>query len=263
MPNMGYLDQRMFMGWCFTTKAHCHKGGRIVLAWKAGSFTLNIPKVTSQLIHCFIQPLSGAVGFYCSFIYAFKERAQRLELWSDLRSVFTAEPWLLCGDFNSVMSTEERLGALVRESELHDIRVCMLDYGVTDIKCSGNFFTWNNMREGETRVFSKLDRMLANAVWKVLFSSVEVNFQSEGEFDHSPALLTVFPGVVHGKKAFIYFTMWKGATQFDDLIRKGWAENIEVTKMYINLQKLKKIKCSLKELNRNGFSDLQAANIRS
>lgn len=119
------------------------------------------------------------------------------------------------------------------------------------------------MREGETRVFSKLDRMLANVVWKVLFSSIEVNFQSEGEFDHSPALLTVFPGVVHGKKAFRYFTMWKGATQFDDLIRKGWAENIEVTKMYINLQKLKKIKCSLKELNRNGFSDAKAADIRA
>lgn len=60
------------------------------------------------------------------------------------------------------MYIDERIGSLVREGETHDIMVCMEDCGVTDIRSSGNFFTWNNKQQGEARVFSKLDAMLSN-----------------------------------------------------------------------------------------------------
>lgn len=42
--------------------------------------------------------------------------------------------------------------------------------------------------------------MLVNQAWQEMFESIEVNFQCEGEFDHSPALLIVFPNVGGGKK---------------------------------------------------------------
>lgn len=61
------------------------------------------------------------------------------------------------------MNVDERIGSLVRQSEMMDIRECMRDRNVEDIKAAGNFYTWNNKQHGVDRVFSKLDRVLANS----------------------------------------------------------------------------------------------------
>lgn len=74
----------------------------------------------------------------------------------------TADLWIMCGDFNYVMNTEERIGSDVREMEMRDTLICMQHFAMTDIKSSGNFFTWNNKNQGNARVFSKLDRVLDN-----------------------------------------------------------------------------------------------------
>ena len=50
----------------------------------------------------------------------------------------------MCGDFNCVMNTDERIGSQVRESEMREMKSCMLQCGLQDVKSSGNFYTWNN-----------------------------------------------------------------------------------------------------------------------
>ena len=75
--NLGSLYQRVFKNWCFTTNSCYHPGGRIILAWKSGSFHLNVLFATSQMIHCLIQPVHGNQGFHCTFIYGFNERERR------------------------------------------------------------------------------------------------------------------------------------------------------------------------------------------
>lgn len=82
-------------------------------------------------------------------------------------------------------------------------------------------------QQGDARVFSKLNRMMANSSWQDNFTSTKVNFQYEGDFDHSPTLLTVFPGIANGRKPFRYFTMWKGRTHFDGIIRQACLEPIQ------------------------------------
>lgn len=71
--NLGILYQKVFYGWCFTSNSSFHDGGRILLAWKPGSFQVNIIKVISQRIHYFLQPISGSNAFYCTFIYSYNE----------------------------------------------------------------------------------------------------------------------------------------------------------------------------------------------
>lgn len=45
-----------------------------------------------------------------------------MDMWNDLRDLHIDDPWMLCGDFNSVMNVKERIGSLVRESEMGDMR---------------------------------------------------------------------------------------------------------------------------------------------
>ncbi|XP_021861492.1 uncharacterized protein [Spinacia oleracea] len=221
--NLGKLYQRVFINWCFNGNVSFHKGGRIVVFWKPDSFTVSILAVTAQFIHCHVTPLSGKDGFYCTFVYAFNESRQRLELWRDLNTLNTQEPWIMCGDFNCFMTIEERIGAHVRQAEIADI----------------------------------------NESWQNVYKDAEVCFMSEGEFDHSPGLLTVYPRAESGRKPFRYFTMWKTAPNFNAIIRDVWSEEINGSKMYVLVSKLKKIKLAFKELNKIGFTDIQAADIKA
>ncbi|XP_010687526.1 uncharacterized protein LOC104901634 [Beta vulgaris subsp. vulgaris] len=216
-----------------------------------------------QFIHCFLKPVNGDRGFYVTFIYAFNERGRRMKLWEELRMIImTSDPWLLCGDFNCVMNTEERIGAPVREAEMVDIRACMIHCGLQDIKASGNFYTWNNKQEGVHRVFSKIDRMVANKSWLDAYPSAEASFHNEGEFDHTLVMLTIHPGLSGGKNPFKYFTMWRSSPKFLEIIRRNWRVEVQGTRMFQVLKKLKNIKVDLRRLNKEGYSDIQAADVK-
>ncbi|XP_021848075.2 uncharacterized protein [Spinacia oleracea] len=231
LPNLGKLYQKIFQNWCFTTNASYHSGGRIVVAWKLGSFNVNITAASSQFVHCHISPVSGMTPFHCTFIYAFNESHMRKELWRDLQLLNVQGPWILCGDFNCVMHMEEKIGMPVRQADIVDISNCMHVCGMEDIKSVGNFFTWNN--------------------------------KQQGQFDHSPGLLTVYPRSDGGRKPFKYFTMWKSSPIFLDTIQMAWNSQCFGSKMYVLTNKLKKVKASLKELNRVGFTDIQAAYLKA
>lgn len=207
ISNLGNRYQRMFVGWCFTSNSSYHKGGRIIVAWKAGSFNVNIISASSQFIHCYVKPLSALGGFFCTFIYAYNDGNGIEELWRDLRRLRTEEAWMICGDLNCVLNIEERIGSLVRENEIREIRECMHECELVDIKSVGNLFTWNNKQEGIHRVFSKMDRVMANPSWLDAYSSAEVCFQEEGKFDHTRALIRVYPRESSGVKPFRYYTM--------------------------------------------------------
>ncbi|XP_056687699.1 uncharacterized protein [Spinacia oleracea] len=215
----GKLYQKFFANWSFTSNSSYHAGGRIVVVWKAGCFNVNIVAASGQFLHCHVTPVSGMLSFYCTFFYAYNDPIMRQELWRDLRLLNTHDPWLLCEDFNCVMAVEERIGAPVRQCDIVDISSCMHTCGMEDIKCVGNFYTWNNKHQGSKRVFSTIYRILANQAWQGCYSTDEVCFMLEGHFDHSPGLLTVYSGIVGSK-------------------------------MFTLVNKLKKVKLALKELNK-------------
>lgn len=108
LPNLGKLYQKVFSNWCFTRNSSYHNGGRIVVALKSGSFTVNIVTASGQFLHYHITFMSGMPNFHCTFIYAFNDSTMRQELWRDLHVLNTHGPWVWCGDFNCVMDVDEK-----------------------------------------------------------------------------------------------------------------------------------------------------------
>lgn len=86
---------------------------------------------------------------------------------------------------------------------------------------------------------------------------------NEGSFDHSPALLTVYPRANSGRKPFRYFTMWRHNELFLPRVATAWQTLVRGTKMFFVVQRLKDVKKELKELNRLGFNDVQAADAKA
>jgi len=89
-----------------------------------------------------------------------------------------SEPWGVMGDFNSVLHPNERIGGnLIEEGDIRDSALCLQRSELHKVKSIGVFFSWNNKR-----VWSRIDRMLANELWYELFDFTHLEYVSEPSF---------------------------------------------------------------------------------
>uniref|UniRef100_A0A803QH19 Uncharacterized protein n=1 Tax=Cannabis sativa TaxID=3483 RepID=A0A803QH19_CANSA len=103
---------------------------------------------------------------------------------------------------------------------------------------------------------------MANESWLDTFLNEEVIFLNEGSFDHSPAILNVYPNLVTGKKPFKYFNMWKTHPKYHIMVGSTWRQQVEGTRMYQVVTKLKRLKNVFKEINKDArrkFSEVNKA----
>lgn len=91
------------------------------------------------------------------------------------------------GDFNNVMQANERMGRQV--TYVKEFKECVHKCDLQEMKSPGSFDTWNNKQDGEAKVMSKIDMVLINNDWTTTLPDSEVRFQSEGLYDHCPALV--------------------------------------------------------------------------
>ncbi|XP_062075600.1 uncharacterized protein LOC133779685 [Humulus lupulus] len=206
------LDNQEEENWCFTNNNPWLDKGRIVVAWQPSSFDLDIRFCSDQMIHGIGHSKQCKARFSITIVYGFNEDRKRKKLWEDLKEVSAQVqgPWLLIGDFNDILVSNERVGRRSTKGPTQEFREC-----------------------------------------------VDYFFLPEGIFDHSPILFSLHQDVVCGKKPFRYFSMWKGADNFDAKVAQSWNEGAVGTEMFKLTMKLKRLKQVLKSINKEGFSDLQ------
>ncbi|PON38505.1 Endonuclease/exonuclease/phosphatase [Parasponia andersonii] len=100
------------------------------------------------------------VLFYVSFVYVSCNYIVRHDLWDSLSALHIVGPWLILGDFNSVMGAHETTGIIKRRScEKFRAGVTLCD--LVDLHSQGPFYTWHGFRWGQL-VMSRLDRAFCN-----------------------------------------------------------------------------------------------------
>uniref|UniRef100_A0A803NRV3 Reverse transcriptase domain-containing protein n=1 Tax=Cannabis sativa TaxID=3483 RepID=A0A803NRV3_CANSA len=177
-------------GWCFTSNISWHKGGRIVIAWNPNSYNVSIIKCSSQLMNLGVETTDGINKFVLSVLYAYNDEPGRKDLWKELRQVAQNDPWLVMGDCNDILAKEERIGNRVKYRPSQDFIDCVSNCFLEDAKCCGNFYTWSNKQQGDDRIFSKIDRAMANLSWMDMFPNAE-----EFSSDKIKAAIFAIPGV--------------------------------------------------------------------
>ncbi|KAL2929780.1 Isopentenyl-diphosphate delta-isomerase [Bienertia sinuspersici] len=233
----------------------------IVLTWNPNSFAVAIQYMSDQLMHYVVQPRSGLPEFFSSFIYSHNDAKARDLLWKDLDSLNNklTGPWMIMGDFNCILNVDEKIGTAVRAGEMEAAKCYMEACGMQDIPYSGHYYTWSNKQMASERVFTKLDRVMANDQWLEMYKGMNAIFLAEGCSDHSPALLRMNQGEGSGKKPFKYYRMWQQASDYKVRVEAAWESTIQGTAMFNLVQKLKRVKETLKALNKIGFCSVQAA----
>ncbi|XP_074283119.1 uncharacterized protein LOC141607663 [Silene latifolia] len=212
-----------------------------------------------QFIHTKVHSRVNQQDFHLTMIYAFNEGSDRVDLWHKLEliNLQCTRPWALDGDFNTVLSPDERVGGNTKQADMDDFIRCMGICGMTDIPSTGALYTWNNKQDPTTRIYSRLDRFLVNQDWLDNFPDMVAHFYPEGLFDHGPCMISnVKIGNVKNA-SFKYFNMWGQAPGFIDRVKEAWGMQYDGYKMFSVVKRLKGLKPVLKNLNSECYSDIE------
>ncbi|CAL1407564.1 unnamed protein product [Linum trigynum] len=129
--------------------------GGIWLVWDSSMVTITEVDRSSQFLHDQVQ--SGNDIWLFTMVYANPALVQRRELWQSI-CVISEDmelPWLLVGDFNSILYPSRKIS--FDTSHARDFYECVLDAELIDLGFTGPPFTW--FRIG---VKERLDRGLGN-----------------------------------------------------------------------------------------------------
>ncbi|XP_074298275.1 uncharacterized protein LOC141629118 [Silene latifolia] len=257
--SLNRVRDSLYAGWCVLTNSLWHKGGRVWLLWKPHLYQIQFMEYNAQFIHVKVGELNSGGSFYLTMVYAFNDLQDRKDLWNRLthfKSLING-PWIVMGDFNTVLSPCERLGGQSTEEEIADFQDCVDCCNLVDISATGSYFTWNNKQEAATRVYSRLDRALVNHEWVNDRADYYAHFHVEGYFYHTPCIIQRQSSTCQRKSSFKYFNMWSGVALFIPTVQKIWEHCIYGTPMFQIVQKLRMLKNPLKALNRDLFSDVE------
>ncbi|XP_074298250.1 uncharacterized protein LOC141629088 [Silene latifolia] len=172
--------------WSISTNNRWHKGGGIWILWNPSIYQVEFCDYSAQCINMRVSEIASNKIFCLSMVYAFNNLTERKPLWDQLEmfAITITYPWVVCGDFNCVLSHSERLGGTSSDVVIDDLQACLTRCGLVDCPAVGSLFTWNNMQEPATRVYSRLDRVLINAVWRdrlLLIKSLSSTLICEGK----------------------------------------------------------------------------------
>ena len=124
--------------------------GGIWLLWRTNLVHVEVLAAIEQEIHAIIRVRSQSLSWIISAIYASPRFAERCLLWENLKLIASLQdlPWALMGDFNEVLSEEEKArGNPICQRRVRAILNYMNECQILDLGFCGPKFTWTNKRD--------------------------------------------------------------------------------------------------------------------
>nr|DAD46141.1 TPA_asm: hypothetical protein HUJ06_004371 [Nelumbo nucifera] len=132
-----------------------------------------------------------------SFVYGDPNRSFKNEVWNDLKQIEASidMPCVVLGDFNEVTHINEKQGGKVKQGNAwRNFKVMIEDCNLIDLRSYGNRYTWSNHRSGAKLIRQRLNRVLVNSEWNVVYTNAIVFNEVSMGSDHSPIILQCFLG---------------------------------------------------------------------
>ncbi|WZZ00931.1 hypothetical protein YC2023_073259 [Brassica napus] len=197
-------------------------GGGLVIFFKH-HVQLSVISSSANLIDCKVS--CNENQFYLSFVYGHPNQAFRHYTWEQLMRIGInrkREPWFALGDFNEIVSNQEKIGGRVRpEASFHDFGSMMRTCGFTDLQSVGDRFSWAGQR-GSHLVRCCLDRTMATGSWFDLFPVSHTEYLEMGESDHRPMITFMSAEREKPRRFFRYDNRMLHKEGFKDTVRRGW-----------------------------------------
>ncbi|XP_052287360.1 uncharacterized protein LOC127898893 [Citrus sinensis] len=198
--------------------------GGIWILWK-NLFDVEIVENHTQFIHLKISRNNNLLTWMTA-IYASPNPSIRRHLWNELAKIaLTVQgPWLLGGDFNTILYNSEKKGGSPMGAG-----VCRLfqswfhSHGMHDLPFHGPRFTWSR-----GNLFKRLDRVICNGDWAQTYAASTVLHLPKFISDHRPLLVkeNINPPRNLNSRPFRFQAAWLTNDGFKDFVATSWDRNV-------------------------------------
>ncbi|XP_020266409.1 uncharacterized protein LOC109841898 [Asparagus officinalis] len=261
------VTKKLACNWKWYANGSSTDKARILILWDPNVLDIQVIHCSPQYITCHAKSYDGKLDCLITSVYGYSQTEKRKELWSDLNQFSQSigqSPWILCGDFNALISDDEKLGgAILSDADTMDFKLFIDNCHLSHMKTLGSFFTWSNKQGPDTRIWSRLDRALINDTWIARYNSSHAEFLLPSFSDHYPALISIYEDNVQGKKSFKFFKMWTKHPSFLPTVYSIWQTSVPGHLMYSVCAKLKLLKSALKELNKKHYHNISEQVMRA
>lgn len=217
------------------------------------NFQIVFSSLNINIVNCIVSATDFSIPWQFTFLYGPPISGLRLEFWDCLASIGDAfsGPWNLIGDFNSLLSQEDKIGGrAVSCSSIGGFQHFVNSYILIDLGFHGHPYTWNNKQIGSANIQERLDRCFGNLQWKTLFPNAMILHLAVISFDHKPLLFNANLYPQHPPKPFKFEAMWIDHPDTAHIIQTTWTKGSSLS------SKLKHTKDALKLWNRQVFGHL-------
>ena len=108
-------------------------------------------------------------------------------MWTALHHLSNSiqEAWCLLGDFNAILSKDDRIGGnAVSDHDIQEMSNFMEECEVPEMPSSGSCLSWTNKT-----IWSKIDKAFINSLWHGEFDYTLPKYLPQGLSDHTPILI--------------------------------------------------------------------------
>lgn len=246
--NIQETARTMFGGWEYITNLQYHYNGRIWLSGRPDIYHVVELSGNAQAITCQVTQNSKLVPFLLTMVYGMNSRVERKELWKFLEMLTMGcnDPWLVMGDFNSILNLDDRKGGSP---------VCVTTCELLELPPQGNRYTWSD-KHGIDRVYSKIDWVFVNNLWLNRMHDYTAIFMNEGISDRCPMKIEQITTRSRKNRQFKYCNVWASHPMFMEKVEAVWRQEIKGCLMFQVMKKLKLLKQHLKDLNKQYFNNI-------
>lgn len=165
--------------------------GGIWIIWNNKEIDLQVIHTHKHFIHFSVGSTVGS-PWYLIVVYASSNPTHWWSLWSDLNRIHASSPWIIIGEFNSILFIHE----WSNEGRVSSSFVAWVQSRWSiDMGFTGSSYTWNHGNSPETRKSARLNRGLCDVSWRHMFLDAIIKHLPDSYLDHCPLLLNL---KIHG-----------------------------------------------------------------
>jgi hypothetical protein len=173
--------------------------------------------------------------------------------------LFSSSPWIILGDFNAILKTSNRIGGDTSWYGHHDdFGNCIQDSELIEVPYTGMNFTWHNGQQGEYAIMKKLDWIFSNQSFLSNWPTSHSIFFPRDYSDHSSMLLEFSSPEQRPPTPFKFLNFWADRSDFLDLVRNAWQNQIKGNPMFRLTSKLRIVKHLLRSMHKRESSHISS-----
>ncbi|XP_060969998.1 uncharacterized protein LOC133037169 [Cannabis sativa] len=209
--------------------------GGLMLLWSE-DVDVNLLNFGPTFFDCYMV-FKGCPSFHFTGFYGAPDVANRSTSWTLFKrfgDVAPLQPWLAIGDFNEILSNNDKFGGALRpESQMEAFRTTLDKCSLHEVPYIGDHYTWIKNRRALDTIKERLDWCFINNHWESFFHSSTVEHLDYYHSDHRAIVASFSFGptadnTARSKSRFRFEKLWLGDPESAEIISQNRLDSLSI-----------------------------------